>query len=70
MSPVKAQTRRGLATADAQKVLVPAALLAAVDQEAEHYFADTKLSRVQMVAVALREWLDMRKRLQEEKQTK
>lgn len=53
----------------AQKVLVAGDLLAELDEEAERYLAAAKLSRVQMVAVALREWLDMRQRLQQEKQT-
>jgi hypothetical protein len=56
-------------TPSTQKVLVPGDLLAELDQEAERYLPGTTLSRVQMVAVALREWLDAR-RAQREGKTK
>jgi hypothetical protein len=47
--------------------VIPGELLAELDQEAERYLPAAKLSRVQMVAVALSEWLDGRKAQREGK---
>jgi hypothetical protein len=46
---------------EAPKVRIPEQLLAELDAEAARSFAGAGLSRIQIVGLALREWLDARK---------
>jgi hypothetical protein len=46
---------------EAPMVRIPAALLRELEDEAARSFAGANLSRIQIVSLALREWLDGRK---------
>lgn len=71
MGPSKGQKESRKSTdKSAQKVVIAGDLLVELDREAEHYLPAAKLSRVQMVAVALREWLDGRRQQREGKPSK
>lgn len=45
---------------EAPKIRIPEDLLKKLDAEAKHFASGTKLSRIQMVSIAIREWLDAR----------
>ncbi len=54
---------------EAPRVRIPEALLRELDEEAARSYAGANLSQIQMVSLALREWLDA-KRAQREGKTK
>jgi len=45
---------------EAPKIRIPEALLKKLDAEAKHIAHGAKMSRIRMVSIAIREWLDAR----------
>jgi hypothetical protein len=58
---MKRQVRKEPPIRDAPKIRIPEALLLQLDEEAERFAPGANMSRIQMVSVAISEWLQARR---------